>query len=312
MTDTMTENMPTIKKLRYSEPDLKVTLRYTDSAGNEATKEYNMHGLLLAKMSNYADMTLADAEMQEIELARVTPEVFEFALQLEDDLSLARTVTIEDVLKVAPFYHMYEFSSGLKLCDSVISERLEQESKMDSSNLNIDFIVNVIVAAKSFDLEQSKVTAIKFLNDTFGEGLAGTIFSLEHLTNLQALFTDPLLATTLSAITASTLNTEEIESRLFPKFLKVCLENNASVITRLTLKLSYASFFDGEYKKEGDTFVQTSNGNCTVHKDVEGHWVIANGVTTLWKNLSRSSNPPISGWISVGHSEGLPEITYAN
>jgi hypothetical protein len=90
----------------------------TDENGDEAKKEYEMYSQVLSKLSTFVDTALSinmrGKETKSIVFNDVTPEIFELAIKIEEDSFAARSMTLEDAIKVVLFYHMYEFPTGLK------------------------------------------------------------------------------------------------------------------------------------------------------------------------------------------------------
>jgi hypothetical protein len=89
----------------------------TDENGDEAKKEYEMYSQVLSKLSTFVDTALSinmrGKETKSIVFNDVTPEIFELAIKIEEDSFAARSMKLEDAIKVVLFYHMYEFPTGL-------------------------------------------------------------------------------------------------------------------------------------------------------------------------------------------------------
>lgn len=164
---------PQAKKLRFSEQDLQLVVKYTDETGLEATKSYSVYSQVLAKYSKFIDTSLS-VEMKEkkdrvIVFHDTTPEVFELALHLQESLTAARNATVDDLLKVASFYDKYEFTDGLDLCGAVFREYIKalvnDERRTDLVELptNLDEAIDVISTSFALNLEPAIQSAKIFL-----------------------------------------------------------------------------------------------------------------------------------------------------
>ena len=113
------------KRLKYSEPDLEITCKGRD--GSEKT--FERYSSVMAWNSKYFDTLLA-SEMQEsitkqVTLEDVSPETFELAMELIDDMACASKASVTDFVKVASFYNRFDFQNGLKRCIKALVEFME-------------------------------------------------------------------------------------------------------------------------------------------------------------------------------------------
>lgn len=152
------EHRPTPKKLRLSEPDLTIVLKYSDQDGTACQQEYKMHSLVLANISEFVHTALSvdmkEKEEKRIEFPNVTPEVFDLSVKLATSPAAARTMSVDDAFKVVDFFHKYQFSEGLELCDLVFEQCFEAELKIsfkDPPATDLDVLVNAAVAANNYD-----------------------------------------------------------------------------------------------------------------------------------------------------------------
>ena len=235
----MTSCLAVFKKLRVTDPDLKVVLQYKDNNGKDAKQEYAMYSHLLANLSVFVDTALSvdmkEKETKTITLPDVTPEVFDLAIKLETSPAAARTLTLEDAMKVVGFYHKYQFSGGLELCDLVLYECFEQKSckqrkkepvldvsdlfaplRIESPGILLQLLVDAALFAQDFDLEKSKKSSVRWLslnmNGTLGNN---NVFNVSHIKKLHPLFKAGLLSGVKSL---AKLTSAEVESPLFPKY----------------------------------------------------------------------------------------------
>ena len=222
----MSDEHPATKKLRLSEPDLKIILKYKDDDDTQMTKEYEVYANILASMSKFVDASLS-IEMKEkaegvIVMQDVTPEVFDVALLYMSDPSAARSATPEDIIKVVEFYDKYEFSSGLKLCDDILHDFFTREMKLDDKHPpeNLDLLVDCIVLAEQLSLDQSKTSGLDYLESRFGNDFrrfGATMFSVEHVRKMHPMFKKGLFPDIIQDICAD-LTKEELDSPCFPRY----------------------------------------------------------------------------------------------
>ena len=84
---------------------------------------------MMAWHSNYFDTLLASGMEEpitkQVTLEDVSPETFELAMELIDDMGRASKATVADFLKVASFYNRFDFQNGLDRCISALVEFME-------------------------------------------------------------------------------------------------------------------------------------------------------------------------------------------
>ena len=190
---------PTAKRLRSSDPDLQVVVKFTGDDGKVVEKEYAMYAGVLAGMSKFVDAMLA-APMKEnndgkVVLEDVSPEVFEAALKFEQDTTAARNMTAEDAVKVLEFYDKFEFTGGLHLCNVVLNEYFQQQLdlgfKKPPDNLNL--LIEAIMLAEQCNLPEALKNGVLYMHKKMCSGqteypFGGTMFTKEHIKKLQPLF----------------------------------------------------------------------------------------------------------------------------
>ena len=150
--DEEQQQASTNKRLKYSKPDLQITCKGID--GSEKT--FERYGAVMAWNSKYFDALLA-SEMQEsitkkVTLEDVSPETFEIAMELLDDMSRASEATVTDFVKVASFYNRFDFQNGLNRCIGALVEFMklwrgkgENPKKGDMENI----IATICIAAET-------------------------------------------------------------------------------------------------------------------------------------------------------------------
>ena len=214
-----TEGEPDPKRIRSSEPDLKVVIGSDDNAGAGDGKGQNgdsddaeeqpasmvtkwYYSQALATKSKYIDALLAapmkESESRTITFPDITPATWELMIKLIDDPIASRTMKAEDVVKVATYYDKYEFTGGTKLCDHV----LEEYFKVVAANIdigatgaipNVDLLVDSVVVANDANLEKSfeaGMTLTWQLLRTRKVPVGRTAFTAEHMKKLAPLMNE--------------------------------------------------------------------------------------------------------------------------
>jgi len=145
------------KKLRSSEPDLKVIL---GSGDDQSILWY--HSQTLAAKSKYID-TMLSVDMKErnehvISFPDITSETWEQMMKFIDDPIAARKMNEKDALSVVEFYDKYEFEGGRNLCSHIISDYLKFPSLLDmekKGTVNLDLIIDLVVTAHKANMEDA-------------------------------------------------------------------------------------------------------------------------------------------------------------
>ncbi|KAL9189363.1 hypothetical protein ACHAXT_009038 [Thalassiosira profunda] len=179
------------KRLRSSEPDLKVVLGGGDGAENVQWHHANN----LASKSNYIDALLAapmrEREERTISFPDISPDVWRKMLTFLDDPIAIRNMTPKDALEVVPFYDKYEFVEGRRLCNQVVADYLRPSNigaLEKKFAVDFDLVVDLVAVAHSANMEDSFKLGVPYIwNMMFvgGDATYGRIsFSVEHLTKL--------------------------------------------------------------------------------------------------------------------------------
>ena len=176
------------KRLKYSEPDLEITCKGRD--GSEKT--FERYSSVMAWNSKYFDTLLA-SEMQEsitkkVTLEDVSPDTFELAMELIDDMARAGKATVTDFLKVARF----DFRNGLNRCITALVEFMElwhgnllgfEKNRSFPKKGDMENIIATICIAAETDEERLVDTCKRFLNSTLCS--QASIFDVDRIRRIQ-------------------------------------------------------------------------------------------------------------------------------
>lgn len=282
------EGEPESKKLRSSEPDLKVIIG-SDGAEKSAegadadgkagantdgkddgdaekkqpavvTKWY--HSQTLATKSKYIDALLAapmkESESRTITFPDISPETWELMMKFVDDPLVSRSMTAQDVAKVAKFYDKYEFTAGTNLCDAILAEHFKSIhedlcKRRTQVAPDVDFAVNSVVLAHGANLGKSYAEGMGFiwgaLHDTIAP-FGRTMFSEDHLKKLA-----PLLEESSNETSARNFaNRYDLKSDTFPREFV----NNCSNWLTMNIMSRFISH------------IRVSGSTCKVDGDYEG------------------------------------------
>ena len=282
------EGEPESKKLRSSEPDLKVIIgndEAEEAAGGAdadgkasanddgaekkqpavVTKWY--HSQTLATKSKYIDALLAapmkESESRTITFPDILPETWDLMMKFVDDPLAIRSMTAQDVAKVAKFYDKYEFTTGTKLCDLILEEYFESILKdlcqrRTQVAPDVDFIVDSVVLAHKTNLGKAYEKGMKFIWRTVRSLFAPfgrTMFSEDHMKKLA-----PLLEETNDGDFFRNLASDyDLKSATFPRdFVKNCsnwltIDNMTRFISHIQVSGSTCKV-DGEYDGSPPTY----------------------------------------------------------
>ena len=160
------------KRLRVlSEPDLTIVLVDDDRA---SSKRYQCHSLSLALQSKYFD-TLLSAGFQETQgkqvvLRDVAPATFELGMEILENPVKASSVTAAELVQVGPFYDRFEFTAGLALCDTILSQFIGNwTGDNDDRSMQLDEFQTILgaiaLAAQAPTLHQITAQGIEFIKN---------------------------------------------------------------------------------------------------------------------------------------------------
>mmetsp|Transcript_21872 Transcript_21872/g.62733 ORF Transcript_21872/g.62733 Transcript_21872/m.62733 type:complete len:372 (+) Transcript_21872:140-1255(+) len=260
------------KRIRSSEPDLKVIIGSASDVGGERCGEKNdaehngvvtkwYHSQTLATKSKYIDALLAapmkESESRTITFPDIAPETWELMVKFIDDPIACRSMKAEDVVKVAKFYDKYDFGGGRNLCDLILFDYFKSVRKDESVMVvpDVDFIVASVVLADEANLGKAFEEGMKFIWEIMNcmyVPVGRTMFSEEHMKKLA-----PLLEKTTDAIYMCEKRLKcrygDLKSDTFPiAFVKNCsnwLTHHimCNFISRIKVSGSYCAV-DGDYE----------------------------------------------------------------
>ena len=189
--DTM---KPERKRLRSSDPDLKITVGGGSTAGageNSEAVEYSYHSSVMATHSNYIDTMLAtpmqESKTYELSFPDISPATWDLMMKFLDGPVAARLITAKDVMEVAHAYDQYDFPKGRELCGHVLAEYFKT---MKTTPGDLDFLIDAILLTDAVNLEEAKNSGVEWLAETLKSTkiLSGqTIFLEAHMKKLVPL-----------------------------------------------------------------------------------------------------------------------------
>jgi hypothetical protein len=212
-------NPPERKKLRSSDPDLKISVGTNDEA-----VDYWYHSSVMATNSNYIDAMLAtpmkESKTYEISFPDIAPSTWESMMKfLEGPIAAVRLMTIDDVMEVAPAYDQYDFHLGRELCDQVLKEYFQDKKKILS---NLNCFVDAVLLADAANLNEAKRVGVAWLHRTFRSKDSRNgriIFSQDHISKLVPLIINEenIFRVVAKAFHGTNIKSkEDLRSPLFP------------------------------------------------------------------------------------------------
>lgn len=167
-------DQPPQKKIRFSEPDVKVIVGSSD-VGSGEVKVFFHHSVLLAYHSGYIDSMLAsslkESESKELTFPDIPPSTWDSMIQWVGDPCAAVTLEFKDALKVAEFYHKYNFHHGVALCDNIFKGRVLTKARSISnvpskSDAVID-VMEVLHKCGMTEFHESRNSIARWLHKLF-------------------------------------------------------------------------------------------------------------------------------------------------
>ena len=186
---------PERKRLRSSEPDLKITVGggSTGAGGSTSSEavESWYHSSVMATHSNYIDTMLAtpmqESKTYELSFPDLAPATWDSMMKFLEGPVEGRLMKAEDVMQVAHAYDQYDFPKGLELCGHILTEYFKN---MKTTPDDLDFLIDIILLADTVNLEEAKNSGIEWLAETLKSTkiLSGqTIFLEAHMKKLVPL-----------------------------------------------------------------------------------------------------------------------------
>ena len=168
--------------LRSMDADLKVIVGGECGEGDEQveSKVYWHYSPTLASQSGYVDALLStplrtnvggsSSDHREIAFPDISPSQWERMIQFITDPLVFQSITVEDALELAGPYDQYEFHTGIKVCDEVLSkkalfgvvwsdfEKIYDREKINAICFDIDYLdqcVDAIVVSHTANLKKT-------------------------------------------------------------------------------------------------------------------------------------------------------------
>jgi hypothetical protein len=223
---------PERKKLRLSDPDLKISV-----GGNGEAVDYWCHSSVLATHSNYIDTMLAtpmqESKTFELSFPDIAPSTWEAMMKFLE-APMARLMTIEDAMEVALEYDKYDFRKGRQLCDQVLTEYFEDKKKILA---DLNCFVDAVLLADAVNLNEAKKVGVKWLLQTFHSCDSQTgriIFNENHIRKLVPLIIKEHLLFQIVKYSITQCSDYDIKSKedfrspLFPYYLVLTYARVAS------------------------------------------------------------------------------------
>jgi hypothetical protein len=242
------DSVTSLKKIRGTDPDLKIILHYNTTAENddgtttggsrqeEITKEYEHYGLILSSVCGFIETALC-IEMKEKENRVVhmhcsSPTIFEEALgYVLDPIQNRRKIesmTVFTALNLLPFYNMYDFASGRALCDDAITRAFKvpaEESdnarnfvnqwqawvEQDPPQNSVGFLLEATVMADEMQLATAGPMTARYVNRHMRK--FSDQYYLEHIQTLHPML---IKGHFLDVVEPATFSRPQIESDSFP------------------------------------------------------------------------------------------------
>jgi hypothetical protein len=299
---------PERKKLRMSDPDLKISV----GANGEAV-EYWYHSIIMANHSNYIDTMLAtpmkESKTFELSFPDIAPPTWDSMMKFLEGPVAVRLMTAKDAMEMAPLYDQYDFHQGRELCDQVLKEYFQDKIKILS---DLNCFVDAVLLADAANLNEAKNLGVEWLGQTLGQTLeayspqnGGFIFTEEHIRKLTPLI---IKADVLFQIVRHSFSyfsgyyiksKDDLRSPLFPSALVMLYEK---VETRRVLR---GEFFHIMLSGTGCK----ADGFCTSNNPI-GNTYDCCGTAGLWDgvqvNFEVNRLEDDAGWAIIAAT--LPEI----
>lgn len=284
--------------VQWAEPDLKVVI---GSDGDQTVEYYYSRDMAKHSKYIYAMMTspMREATTKEIHFPDIPPCTWRLMVSVLEEPLRARTCTVQEVMKCMPFYHKYDFPSGLDLSETVIKQFLKDDSN------EVSKILDVIRFIQDHDVESLKPIAIAALKKNL------VFLAVEDFKHFAPL----------------------ISMEDFANFLRIAKNPSCLNVFGAGLDAVNGTYIADGYLEGANRYVRevTIGGVkhrihvflCTVSDDTK-HWYMSsvpaheNPGTTSDTDFYTSPvatntlrNPPISGWRVASEGKGpIPQIKY--
>jgi hypothetical protein len=145
--------------------------------GDVSKKEYRYHSPIMASHSTYIDTMLAnpmkESQSLTINFPDLTPTLWENMVKYLNP-SQALTLPIKTAIELAPAYDKYTFTSGLEMCDHVLSKMFEKKrGKLRDENKpvpDLDTLIDAFLVAHEAHLNGTVKLAVVYFRCVLGSG----------------------------------------------------------------------------------------------------------------------------------------------
>mmetsp|Transcript_2387 Transcript_2387/g.2759 ORF Transcript_2387/g.2759 Transcript_2387/m.2759 type:complete len:397 (+) Transcript_2387:149-1339(+) len=351
--------------LRCDDVNLKVIVggeqedegdRQEEKEGKERKQVFWHYSHILASQSRFVDALLsaplaaaavastnkeddASNTITEISFSDISPLQWKRMIHFVTDPVSALDMTIDDAMELIILYDKYDFHTGLKLCDKVLSSifyKNEQEFKSHvMNNLELlDRCVHVVVLSHEKNLKTTLVNGMAWLHKIFywnyyAECVILTVDYIRQLVPVIAFYSDDENYENVQDAIKKRLSDESIDilNPMFPDFFVSQIQ--LIVAQNTTLKLvneidisdcaqvvgTYYAFDDDDGDNNiGDTCMYYKDNMDTLDrfllkKNDVGDWIIQHlpdrdvpegDILFISKHSRCKSLPPKTGWEKMG------------
>jgi hypothetical protein len=281
--DDETLKNPERKKLRFCEPDLKITVG-GDVDGSDAV-DYWYHSSVMATHSNYIDTMLASGMKEsctyEVSFPDIPPATWESMMKFLEQPLAVFLMTAKDVMEVAQWYDQFDFPRGRQLSGHILTKYLNyhEEGGMFPDD-DFDFFIDAILLADALGLDEAKNAGVRWIQKAIFDNedyfICCSTYLIAKLAPLIAK--EDHLFKTVKLFVKSVVTKDDILDRLFPemlvKSLLACCQKNPAI-------------------KDLVTGIIVSGSRCNACCDAQTKRTRARD--TLWNRLSNNSRPPAHG-----------------
>jgi len=325
--------------------------------GEKEEKVYWHHRSILASQSGMVDTKLSTSvgvasekkkevsiKVTKISFPDISPSQWEKMIRFITDPVAIRDMTVDDAMGLVVLYDKYDFHTGLKLCDKVLSTifyKNEQEFKSHvMNNLELlDRCVHVVVLSHEKNLKTTLVNGMAWLHKIFywnyyAECVILTVDHIRQLVPVIACYSDDENYENVQDAIKKRLSGESIDilNPLFPEYfvsqIQLIVSRNTSLKLVNQIKISncgapVAGIYDA-FNENNDTIYGTClyyhiiDPAFNLQKNEIGDWVIWKEYDTLFFICNGSRNeslPPKTGWKRIYSADtlnqtNLPIISY--
>lgn len=204
----MSDEMAPNKRLKCSEPDLKVIV---GSEGAEKTFLY--HSIGMATCSDYIDALLAspmkESQTRVISFPDIEPDDWLKMIEFMEDPFRAKEMTIDSAVKFAPIYDKYGFHKGIDVCSRILI------SALDHSYLPHESRIEYFLLAEKLGMKYLRDAALNWFKERLSKMKDALDFSLADLRLLV-----PIIVKEKSLLHTVQATEEEVVSPLWPTLFR--------------------------------------------------------------------------------------------